>query len=310
VLCLVLPPSSRRRTADTALIYYRLGKGDLEEARQTCELWAQTYPRDTLPHGFLGGSTNMSLGKFETAAEESKNAIEHDPDHVFPYGNLAWNYPYRNRLPEAQSVLQQASERKLNNPGFLVLRYQIAFLKDDKPEMERLAALGEERSGLDDWMCDQEASVLAYYGHLQQARKKSRRAIDLARQVRHRERAAQHEAAAAVREILFGYAPDAQRCAAKALDLSDGRDAEYGAALAVALSRDSPKSQRLADDLAGRFPDDTLVTFSYLPALRAVLALNHREPSKAIELLHAAAPFELGALGSGSVGFVGPLYPI
>jgi predicted Zn-dependent protease len=252
----------------------------------------------------------MALGKFETAAEEAKKAIEHNPDHVSPYGNLAANYVYRNHLPEAQSVLQQASKRKLDKPEFLVLRYQIAFLRDDQAEMERLAALGEQRSGLDDWICDQEACVLAYYGRLQQARSKSRRATDLARQSGHRERAAQHEAGAAVREILFGYATEAQRRAAKALDLSNGRDAEYGAALALALSRDSSRSQRLADDLEGRFSEDTLATFSYLPALRALLALNHQEPSKAIELLQAAAPFELGAHGSSSVGFIGPLYSI
>ena len=29
--------------------------GNLEKAQQTCELWAQTYPRDANPHGFLSG---------------------------------------------------------------------------------------------------------------------------------------------------------------------------------------------------------------------------------------------------------------
>ena len=59
-----------------------------------------------------------------------------------------------------------------------------------------------------------------------------------------------------------------------------------------------------------RFPEDTVVTFSYLPVIRALLALNHREPSKAIELLEVAAPYELGEFGDFSVGFSGSLYPI
>jgi hypothetical protein len=29
--------------------------GNLEKAEQTCELWAQTYPREILPHSFLSG---------------------------------------------------------------------------------------------------------------------------------------------------------------------------------------------------------------------------------------------------------------
>src|SRR5437773_1056744 len=200
--------------------YYKLVRGDLEKTQQTCELWAQTYPRDMRPHAFLGSSTSTALGRFEKAAEEGKKAIELDPDHPFPYANLAAYYVFRNRLAEAQITLQRASERKLEIPELLALRYQIAFLKDDKTEMERLAALGQEKSELEDWTCDQEASALAYYGHLQQARRKSRRAVDLARQAGHRESAAQHEAGAAVRESLFGNAQEARRIAVSAHDLS------------------------------------------------------------------------------------------
>ena len=50
--------------------------------------------------------------------------------------------------------------------------------------------------------------------------------------------------------------------------------------------------------------------FSYLPTLRALLALNRHEPSIAINLLQAAAPYELGYEGANSVGFVGSFYPI
>jgi hypothetical protein len=41
----------------------------------------------------------------------------------------------------------------------------------------------------------------------------------------------------------------------------------------------------LADGLAKRYPEDTSVRFSYLPALRAQIALNRGDPPKAVELL-------------------------
>jgi eukaryotic-like serine/threonine-protein kinase len=69
-------------------------------------------------------------------------------------------------------------------------------------------------------------------------------------------------------------------------------------------------SQTLANDLERRFPQDTLVKFSYMPTLRALLALNYSKPSNAIELLQVAGPYELGFPGSDSVGFIGALYPI
>jgi tetratricopeptide (TPR) repeat protein len=84
----------------------------------------------------------------------------------------------------------------------------------------------------------------------------------------------------------------------------------YGTALALALAGNSAQAQALADDLEKRFPEDTSVKFSYLPVLRALLALNRDQPSKAIELLEGATPYELGTPRSNLQGFFGALYPV
>ena len=111
-------------------------------------------------------------------------------------------------------------------------------------------------------------------------------------------------------EAFFGNAPAARQSAMAALELSRGRDVEYGAAFALALAGDSAQSQKLADDLEKRFSEDTAVRFSYAPALRALVALKQGNPAKAIELLRSAAPYELGAPPSSFLGFFGALYPI
>ena len=135
------------RSSSSISAYYRTVTGDLEKARQVCEVWAQTYPRDMQPHSFLSGALSASFGRFETAEEEAKKAMALDPDHSFPYFNLAASYIYRDRLAEARSTLQRASERKIEMPELLYARFQIAFLENNHTEMERLAALGRERSG-------------------------------------------------------------------------------------------------------------------------------------------------------------------
>jgi tetratricopeptide (TPR) repeat protein len=132
----------------------------------------------------------------------------------------------------------------------------------------------------------------------------------VAQQAAQRERAALFETGPALWEAFFGNAPAARRSAMAVLDLSKGRDVEYGAALALALSGDSSQSQTSADDLERRFLEDTAVRFSYLPALRALLALNHGEPARAIELLQIAVPYEPGAPPSSFFGNFGALYPI
>ena len=284
--------------------------GNVDKAQQTCELWVQAYPRTMSPHAFLSGIIYPVFGKYEKAVEESRKTLDLDPDFAIGYNNLALSYAYLGRLGEAGNALQRASERKLEIPDFLVERYDLAFLSGDKPGMEREATLGQRTSGAEDWISDHEAFVLAYSGHLQQARAMSRRAADLAQQSTRQETAALYETGAGLREALFGNASAARRGAMAALDLSKGREVEYGAAFALAISGESFQSQTLANDLERRFPEDTSVRFSYMPALRGLLALNHGEPAKAIELLQAAVPYELGAPRSSFFGFFGALYPI
>jgi ATP/maltotriose-dependent transcriptional regulator MalT len=74
--------------------------------------------------------------------------------------------------------------------------------------------------------------------------------------------------------------------------------------LALAWAGGSDRAQALADDLDKLFSENTIVQFNYLPTLHAQLALRRYETSKAIEVLRAAAPYELG-----NVGF-GKLYPV
>jgi hypothetical protein len=132
----------------------------------------------------------------------------------------------------------------------------------------------------------------------------------LAQQAGRREAAALYESGAALREAFFGNAPAARQSAIAALKLSNNPGVEYGAAFALALIGDSSRSQRLANDLENRFPEDTSVRFSYMPALRALLALNRGEPSKAVELSQLAVPYELGSPRSAIHGFFGALYPV
>ena len=284
--------------------------GNLEKAQQTCESWVRTYPRETMPHAFLAGIIYSASGEYEKAVEESKKAVELNPDSAIGYYILAFSYEYLNRLGEATNTLQQAAARKLEIGDFMVQRYDIAFLRSDSAGMEREAALARGKSGAEDWISDHEAFVSAYSGRLQEARRLAHRAADLAQQAAQRDRAALDETGLALWEGFFGNASAARRSAMAAHELSKTREVEYGAAFALALSGDSAESQTLANDLEKRFAEDTSVRFSYLPALRALLALNHSEPSKAIELLQIAVPYDLGAPRSSFHGFFGTLYPV
>lgn len=286
--------------------------GNLQKAHETCELWTEAYPRAWLPHALLAGAVYPALGRYEESVKENKLAIGIDPDFSIGYANLAATYMALERTSEAEKALQQAFERKLEIPDFFVQRYAIAFLKGDDAGMAREAALTREKPGVDDWMSNSEGFVLAYSGRLQAARKMSRQAEDVAREAGRRDTEALYETDAAVREALFGNVSAAGQNARDAVQLSRSRDVGYEAALALALSGDFSRSQALADDLWRRFPEDTRVQFTYVPTLRALLALNHRQPSNALQLLQTAIPYEFGAPSEGGSEYLlgaSNLYP-
>ena len=284
--------------------------GNQEKAQQTCEAWAQTYPREFKPHSFLAGFIYPVLGKYEQAVEESEKTIELAPEYGIGYITLGSNSVCLGRLGEAEDALRRASERKVGSPLLSLLRFDVAFLKGDNVGMQREVAAARGKSGAEDWISDHQAFALAYTGHLQEARKMSRRASDLAQQAANRERAALFETRAALWEAFFGNAQAAKPKAMAALALAKNREVQYGAALALAISGDSSQAQTLANDLERSFPEDTSVKFNYLPVVHAFLALNHGDPAKAIELLQVSVPYELGTPRSGIQGFFGALYPI
>jgi len=279
--------------------YDREVVGNLEKAYQTLELWLQTYPRggNPSPQLLLGGLSTNGTGRFERAIEGSQQAIAADPDSAIAYASLAYTYFFTDRLPEAESTLRRAFERKLDEPSLLMIRYNIAVLRGDKDQMDRVAALARGKPRAEHWMAHEEALALARSGRVRAARRSSSRAVDLALQEEKRETAASYEAARAVWEAVCGNAAEAKKNAMAALALSRGRDVEYAAGLALALSGDSSRSEPLADDLERRFPEDTFAKFKYVPVLRALSALDHGKPADSVERLHIALPYELAVNG-------------
>jgi hypothetical protein len=92
--------------------------------------------------------------------------------------------------------------------------------------------------------------------------------------------------------------------------LGRGRDVDYAAAFALALSGDVRQSRSLAEHLAREYPEDTSVQFMYLPALRALFSLEAGNPAAALQEVQIASRYDLAL---GRIGFVaryGGLYPI
>lgn len=280
--------------------------GNLLKARQTYEAWAQMFPEDWLAPDNLGGIYRM-LGQYDQRLQANLKACDLNPTGVTCGYTV---YPYLNlyRLKDARAKAD-ATRAKYDSPVLRYALYLLAFLENDAAGMEQQVAWSAGKPGIEDVLLSYEADSAAYSGQLAKSREISRRAVDSAVQAGQKETAAGYEAAASLREALFGNPAEARQRASAALALSNGRDVQFGAALAIALTGDTSRGQTTADDLGKRFSQDTLVLFNYLPTIRAQIAVSCNDSAKAIEALQDASSYELGSPVSGG-GFSPALYPI
>jgi DNA-binding winged helix-turn-helix (wHTH) protein/tetratricopeptide (TPR) repeat protein len=275
--------------------YPSLVTDNLDKARRAYEVWAQTYPRDWTPRNHLG-VIHTVLGQHEQALAQYRAALRLYPESSLIRGNLIACLLALHRLDEASPVIAEANAKDPDSPGLRVELYRLAFLQNDWKGMERQVNFGAGKPGLDSELQRYEAATAAYFGQLKRARTLFRQAIASADRAEGKEAEAGFMADEALTEALFGNEAAARSRAESALRLSTGLDVQYRAALALASAGEVARGRALAEDLDKRTPEDTIVQFIYLPALRAQILLHHDEPPKIIELLQTALPFELGGV--------------
>jgi eukaryotic-like serine/threonine-protein kinase len=297
---------SEREKLGIELIYDALVTGDFEAALKSDLACTHIYPRDSRVLANLADFYTY-FGEYEKSLAAAQEALKFNSGTAQTYSDLVIHYLHVNHLDEAKAVALEAKSHNVDSPFIHASLYLVEFLQHDAAGMEREAYEVMGKPGSEDLVLYYESDTAAYGGHFVQARHLSRRAADSALRAGQKETMAGYEAEAAVREALVGNLALASHQAKETLALSNGRDVTAIAALALALAGDSADSNRMADDLDKRFPQDTVVRYNSLPAIRGAMALRNRDYGKAISALAASTPYELGQT-TQEVTFV--LYPI
>jgi len=297
---------SDREKYRISALYYDSVTGELEQETQVYELWAKSYPQDSVPPGNLGYIYGQ-LGQYDKSLAATLEAQRLSQDAT-GYSNLADTYIELNRIDEAQKTIEDA--QKHNRAGdFLHLAiYQLAFLKGDAAEMERQVAWAAGKPGSEDFLLSVQSDTEAYYGHLTKARDFSRRAVDAAVRNDSKETAAIWQVNAALREAEFGNPAMAKQDVAAALKLSPGRDVEMLAAVALARSGESARAETIVGELEKTYPSQTVLKVYWLPTIKAAIELNANHATQSLVHLEAAAPYELGEPPQFQLGTLYPAY--
>ncbi len=298
---------SERERFHILSMYYLTALGDLDQARQTLQQWQQTYPRDFISYVDLA-SVEAELGRWQQAANQSLQGIRVNPDDVVAFGNLSQSYMALGRFDEALSTLERAQSRHLDASYMHVFRYQLAFLQNDAAAMKQQAAWAVGKVGAEDAFLSLQSDTAAYSGHLAEARTLSRQAVATAERDGMGEDAWLWNLDAALHEADLGDPARARQLAGDLLKTPNlDRYTTAVAAFVLARAGDPAAAQPIVDRLAKDYPRDTILNSYWLPSIRAAIALDHHDASRALQDLQPTEPYEFAQ--ATPFNYCSTLYP-
>jgi tetratricopeptide (TPR) repeat protein len=276
--------------------YHENVTGDRQQASQVYQLWAQTYPRDSIPVGNLSVS-DVQLGQWEKALPEALEGHRLSPDEILTYFQVASVYVGLGRLDEAKAMINDALAKKLDVPLVHLSLYQVAFLQNDAAAMAReLSAMSSGSAEMAALSLNIAAATEAYFGRLEKARALVQRAVSSQEGAGGKDRAAAAMIAQARAEARVGDLAGARRDAVAALALDPSFLTKGAAAYVFGQTGDAARAESLASEILKERPSDTLANVYVLPTIRAAVEMNRNNPAKAIEILQPVIPYDLANL--------------
>jgi serine/threonine protein kinase len=292
---------SLRRRLGVEAGYYMGVTGELEKAIQAHTDLIRDFP-ESPGLGQLEYILRL-VGRNEQAVAVGKESIQFDREGFNSNANIMLSYMALDRPAEAQAAFDETRARNLDGEELRIIRYWLAFLQRDQEAMQEQFTWAMGKPGVEDWLLSSQSDTEAYFGRFRKARELSQRAVDSAKHATGEETAAGWRVNEAFREVALGNTALARQMATEALALSSGRDVEIAVAQTLAQAGDLVQAHQLADKVNREFPLNTIVQFYSLPAIRAAIELQKKNPTNAITLLQTVTPYEMG------VASVGNLYP-
>jgi serine/threonine protein kinase/tetratricopeptide (TPR) repeat protein len=290
--------ASEREKLMIAAQYYMNVTGEQEKAGETFQEVIANYPNDPAAKGNLP-LVYAALGQHEKALAAFREHLRLHPEKATDYENLATELLASQRLDEARQTIQQAHQ--LDDVIGRNVLYALAFIQNDSSALAEQQRWYSEKPEYENFGLSLASDTEAYAGHLGKARELTKRSMDSAIHADSRENAAIWQDNGALREAAFGNAAEAKQAAVEALKLAPtSQGTQDEAALAFAMAGDTAHAESLAQDLNKRFPLDTQLQSVWLPAIRAQLALDRKNPTEALSDLQVAVP----PIEYGSIAFL------
>jgi DNA-binding winged helix-turn-helix (wHTH) protein/Flp pilus assembly protein TadD len=268
--------------------------GDLEKAVQLYEMELQEFPVTATVLNDLGATYGI-LGHYEKASTAFRESLQLDPSGASTYGNAAVSMLALGREKDADGILAEADNHRLQTDYLLQVRYWKAFLQGHSSDMEALLSQSANVPGARPVLIAEQARTEAYFGRFQKSRQLSELAANMMERQGDKESAANCLAELGLREAEIGSDARAQTYILRARQLSRGPEVATLEALALARMGQLRQADIIAEEVNNQHPLDTLMQKYWLPTIRAQIELHQGNASKALAALTVAVPFDFAA---------------
>jgi serine/threonine protein kinase/tetratricopeptide (TPR) repeat protein len=284
--------------------HYYESAGELDKAIEIYEQWKQAYPRDNVPDDNLALAYSAT-GQQDKALANALQALQIDAKDPFGYQNAASVYVSQGRYEEARAMIDQAAAQKADSFSTKLEGYQLAFIRGDQAAMQHaldsVAGTGDEV-----FLSSFVADTKYFQGRIREARAVSNTTVQKAEQ-ESKDFAAGVRASGAAMEAEVGNTEEARRQIETALSMTQDKNLQAFAVVALARVGDASRAEKMIADSAKENPTDTVLNNAQLAVARAALELQRKQPARAVEALETARPYELGGGPTAPVDFW-PLY--
>ena len=282
-------------------LYDELVTGDFENACAVLSQVMRRFPDDFIAHNNLRLCLE-SIGQLDGALAEAREAARLYPS-AFSYNALVILEISTGRLDEANAKLAEADGQEFDNTDLRERRATLAFLQHDNAKMEQLWKWAEGKPGADYRFHYLRGLTEAYDGHYGAYRKLSKQAREMAANdaafvwIPSYDTGDAFNIDDALEEAAVGNLPRARALlSAESGQIKlQNRVNQVILALACAFAGETAQAQDLANAIDQRAPVNTVVQHYFLPAIRAALELDAKDPAQAIKILEGTRRYDLAA---------------
>ena len=266
-----------------------------ERAIEIYQAWKRMYPGSVIPPNNLAGVLSGTMGRYDAALPEAKEAVRLAPRSSIARRNLVTAYLGTGRIAEARQALADATTRGIDDTLMRRLRLKMAFLDSDPAAIER-----ETRRAAADPMTELYAlrlgaSAAMSSGRLREARRLWSAAITRATDVGSAGLAAGMRLYQAEAEALLGDPRVARELVVAALGAAPNPVTQVASATVFAVIGEPGRARVVLDDIARQPVPDPGPLRASLPATRALVEAMYGGSDNAIGILQPAARFVHGS---------------